>query len=382
MHKIRLKKSISKGVAVILCLWLTTLLPAGCGSRPAGTQQEPSTPAATESATRVITDMAGRQVEIPAKINTVYCAVPTAEAMMYSLAPEKMAAWVNEPSGDVKKYLSDRAKNLPVLGGWMGEKCTANLEEIAKLAPDLIIFMTDLDPVNKAAAGQTADSIMDQTKRPAIVMNSIFTSTPAVYRIMGDILGIQDRAEKLAAYCEQKMAAIGDMVAQIPEDKLVRVYYAEGTAGLATDPADSHHAEVLKFVRGKNVADVPAKSGQGMSPVSMEQVLAWNPDVVLVSSSTDGVKNYQTILSDASWNKVKAVKDGKVYLTPLLPFGWFDRPPNIMRILGIEWLASVLYPEYVDINLNQEVKDFFSLFFNMDLRDEQVTELLNHSVKQ
>ncbi|MFZ3132808.1 MAG: ABC transporter substrate-binding protein, partial [Desulfosporosinus sp.] len=300
MLRIFTKRAVSKGVAILLCLWMITLLLAGCGSKAAGTTPANSASAgdSSQATTRVMTDMAGRQVTIPTKINTVYCAVPTCEAMMYSLAPEKMAAWVNAPSNDLKKYLSDRARNLPVLGGWMGEKCTANLEEIAKLAPDLIIFMTDLDAENKVSSATTANSITDQTKRPVIVLDSIITSTPKVYRIMGDILGVQDRAEKLAAYTEQKMAAVSDMVAKISEDKRVNVYYAEGNAGLATEPEASHHTEVLKFAGGKNVANVQAKSGQGMSPVSMEQVLAWNPDLILVSSSTGGDKNYQTILND------------------------------------------------------------------------------------
>lgn len=132
----------------------------------------------------------------------------------------------------MKKYLSDRAKNLPVLGGWMGEKCTANLEEIAKLAPDLIVFMTTTGVNNNP--GQIADSITNQTKRPVIVMESGFADTAKVYRLMGDILGVQERAESLASYCEKKMKGISDMVAKIPQDKLVSVYYAEGTSGLAT----------------------------------------------------------------------------------------------------------------------------------------------------
>ena len=118
------KRAVSKGMAILLCLWMTILLLSGCGSQAASTT--PATTAtinsSSQATTRVFTDMAGRKVEIPTKINTVYCAVPTAEPMVYSLAPEKLAAWVNAPSDDVKKYLSDRAKNLPVLGGWMGEK--------------------------------------------------------------------------------------------------------------------------------------------------------------------------------------------------------------------------------------------------------------------
>ncbi len=375
MQKICFKGFNSKGVAVLLCLLMTIFLITGCS----GTKQETSTPDATNSTTRVITDMAGRQVEIPTTINTIYCAVPTAEAMVCSLAPEKMVAWVFEQPDAGKKYLSDPVKELPVLGGWMGEKCTANLEEIAKVAPDLIVFMTTLSP-NYDYALKNAESITNQTNRPVVIMDSSFENTAKVYKLMGDILGHQERAEELSAYCEKAMNDIKEMTSKIPQDKLVRVYYAEGAGGLATDPSGSGHTEVLDFVRGVNVADVQAKGGQGMTPVSLEQVLSWNPDVILVSTSTGGEKNYQSILKDASWNNVKAVKDGKVYLTPSLPFNWFDRPPDIMRIIGIKWLANVLYPEYVNIDLNQEVKDFFKLFYNMDLNDEQVAELLKNAI--
>ena len=373
------KSRFSRLAVLLLCFLMISGSLCGCSSSDPGTAPGDQK-SGTEPATREITEMAGRKVTIPAQVNTVYCAVPTAEAMVYSLAPEKMAAWVNTPSDDLKKYLNERAQNLPVLGGWMGEKCTANLEEIAKLSPDLIIFMTDLDEANTIHAVQTSDSITDQTKRPVIVVDSSLTRTAEAYRFMGDALGVQERAEKLALYSEKQMKAISDMVAGIPDDKLVRVYYAEGTGGLATDPADSHHADVLKFVRGVNVADVPARGGQGMSAVSMEQVLSWNPELILVSSSTAGSKNYETILSDPAWADITAVKNKKVYITPLLPFGWFDRPPNIMRVLGVVWLGKLLYPEYVTMDLNQQTREFFSLFFDMELTDEQINELLKNAV--
>jgi len=374
MASMQSRKTLTKGISLLLCFWLAISALSGCASQTA------TTSAPADQNTRVVTDMAGRKVTIPVQINTVYCAVPTAEAMVYTLAPEKMAAWVNAPSDDVKKYLSDRAKSLPVMGGWMGEKCTANLEEITKLAPDLIVFLTPAGVNN--TPDQIADSITAQTKRPVVIMDSALSETAKMYRLMGDILGVQERGEKLAGYCEQKMNGINETVSKVPEDKRVRVYYAEGTGGLATDPSGSDHTQVLDFVKGLNVADIPARGGTGMAAVSMEQVLSWNPAVVLVSSSTGGEKNYQTILSEPSWSQINAVKNGKVYMTPLLPFGWFDRPPNVTRIMGVQWLASVLYPEYVKIDLNQEVKDFFALYYNLNLTDEQVKELLKNAVPQ
>ncbi len=117
------------------------------------------------------------------------------------------------------QYLSERAQNLPVLGGWMGEKCTANLEEIAKLSPDIIVFMTDLETDNMEYATKNAQSITDQTKRPVVVLDSLFTETVEAYRMMGDFIGAQERAEQLASYSEQKMKEVSDMVAKIPEDR-------------------------------------------------------------------------------------------------------------------------------------------------------------------
>lgn len=72
----------------------------------------------------------------------------------------------------------------------------------------------------------------------------------------------------------------------------------------------------------------------------------------------------------------KAVQDGKIYVTPTVPFNWFDRPPNIMRMIGMQWFAGVMYPEYVSYNINDRVKDFFQLFYNVQLTDDQVKALL------
>lgn len=151
------------------------------------------------------------------------------------------------------------------------------------------------------------------------------------------------------------------------------MYYAENADGLATDPTGSSHTEVLDYCKVTNVADVEMKSGQGRTEVSIEQVIAWNPELILCHS---GFVLADDIMNNAQWADIQAVKDGKVYTTPAIPFNWFDRPPNVMRLLGIEWFATVCYPE-IDIDINQEVRDFFSLFYNVDLTDDQLQSLLN-----
>ena len=114
-------------------------------------------------------------------------------------------------------------------------------------------------------------------------------------------------------------------------------------------------------------------SGQGRTEVSIEQVIGWNPEIILCHS---GFLLSDTIYDDPMWADIDAVKNGRVYTTPAVPFNWFDRPPNVMRVLGIDWFANVCYPD-LDLTLEQDVRDFFKLFYLVDLTDEQLDSLLH-----
>lgn len=329
---------------------------------------EPQTAPEEESGTKTVTDMAGRQVEIPTQINSVYCSVPTAESMVCTLLPDLMNGWVNKLSDESAQFLPESLKSLPVLGGWMGQQVTANYEDIIKAAPDVIIYMTD----NLKSKMDIPEEIQSQTGIPVLVVPSELDQTAAVYRWLGEVLGVAERGEALAAYCEEKMAAIAGAIAAIPEEERYSIYYAEKADGLSTEPTGSNHVAVLDFLQLKNVAaDVELKAGQGFTEVSMETVLNWDPDIILTTADS-----YEVVTNSDIWEPLRAVQDGKVFYTPYCPFNWFDRPPNIMRVLGIQWFASQIYPEYVDIDIEQEVRDFFELFYRVDLTDDQVSQLL------
>jgi iron complex transport system substrate-binding protein len=376
---------MKKRLALLLTLLMLLGLAAGCGTQssapPASPEASAETPSAepsveaaaaeNENATRVITDMAGREVTIPANVKSVYCAVPTAEAMISSLCPDKLIGWVNKPSETTLKYLPEKFAALPAIGGWMGQKVTANMEDIIKLNPDVVIYMTNQAVLAK---DETPAQIETQTGKPVIVVPSDFRFTADVYRFLGECLSEAERGEKLAVYCEQKMTEIKDAMAKVPENEKVRVYYAENPDGLATDPSGSGHTEVLDFIGVINVADVEMLAGMGMTAVTIEQIINWNPDVILVSMSS--ADTYKTVMTGATWKDLKAVQDGRVYVTPTAPFNWFDRPPNIMRALGIQYFASIIYPDYITYDINSEIKEFFSLFYNVDLTDDEVASLV------
>jgi iron complex transport system substrate-binding protein len=129
--------------------------------------------------------------------------------------------------------------------------------------------------------------------------------------------------------------------------------------------------EVLERVGAINVA--AAAGTGGITRVSLEQVLAWNPDVILTLEPAF----YRSVAADPLWSSVKAVRDGRIYLAPNLPYGWFDSPPGINRLVGVRWLMSILYPESFPENLHDITRAFYQLFYQVDLSEEQLDMLLS-----
>jgi iron complex transport system substrate-binding protein len=69
-----------------------------------------------------------------------------------------------------------------------------------------------------------------------------------------------------------------------------------------------------------------------------------------------------------------------VYLSPQSPFKWFDKPTGANMIIGIPWVAKILYPDkFQDLNLTADVKEFYSEFYHYDLTDDDVNNILKGS---
>jgi len=313
-----------------------------------------------------IKDAAERQVEIPQRISRVLAAGPPASILLYTLAPEKMIGWVRTPNPAEKAFLKECVRDLPEYGRLTGRGGTANLENVLKFKPDLIIDIGSVGPTYVSLA----NNVQEQTKIPYVLLDGAFNKTPAMYRLLGELLGVKDRAEQLARYADETLNGLHARIAAVPEAERPRVYYGRGINGLETGLAGSINLEVLERVGAINVA-VAAGTG-GLTKVSMEQVLSWNPDVVLALDPAF----YRSIATDPLWASVRAVQNKRIYLAPNLPFGWFDAPPGVNRLIGVRWLTSILYPKQFPESLQETTRQFYKLFYQVDLSDDQVFTLL------
>ncbi len=319
-----------------------------------------------EAFARPFTDAGGRTVEIPDHVTRVLTAGPPASVLVYVLAPDKLTGWVREPSAEEKQFLAPSVQNLPTYGRLTGQGGTANMEAVIAAKPDLIIDVGTVNPTYVSLA----DKVQQQTGIPYVLIDGSFEKTPQTLREVGDLLGVAPRAQELASYAETTLKTLHDGLAKLPSDKRPRVYYGRGPEGLETGLSGSINMEMLQAAGADNVA---AAAGQGgLTNVSLEQVLGWNPDIILAASP----KFAQAVKSDPSWASIEAIKSGKVFTAPALPFGWFDSPPGINRLIGIRWLETLLYPQSFDSDLKADVRAFFKLFYQVDVSDADLDTLL------
>ncbi len=119
----------------------------------------------------------------------------------------------------------------------------------------------------------------------------------------------------------------------------------------------------------KNVA-----SGQkgGLAQVGFEQVVLWDPPVIV----TNDPNFFRESARMPVWQGITAVRNKRVYLSPNLPFGWFDYPPGANRLIGLLWLSEILYPEHFRHDYPKEIARFYKLFYHREPTAAQIAALL------
>ena len=377
-----------KGLALLLALLLPLpMLLSGCAQSagPAASAEAVPTQEAAGAETaqdavappeeaapqeREITDMAGRTMTVPLEIESVFSTGPAAAIYLYTLVPDKLLGW-NYALNDIEKsIILEQYHDLPNFG--QGD--AVNYEAVIAAGPTIALNVTSINDGSIDAS----DALAEQLGVPVVMVSSDLLDAPAVYRFMGELFGVEEQAEALAAYAEETFNAISSL--DIPNEEKVRIYYGNGEDSLETAPAGSSHGQIIDLVNAVNVADLELGDGSRVQ-ISAEQLLAWDPDVIIVNgepkADMTGSAAAEAILADPLFATLKAVQNGAVYGTPNAPFSWVDRPPGPNRIVGMRWLSGLIYPEYLDYDVDEAVREFFQLFYHVELTDEQLTQLYN-----
>jgi iron complex transport system substrate-binding protein len=327
---------------------------------------------------RVITDDAGREIEIPTpdRIKSVFFTSALAQVYVTCLSPDLLGGTASKFDESQLRFLPEGVEKLPYLGTIPNN---GEIDREALLTEDIDIMFSISGVALTRQNISEAESLQAQTGIPCVLVDGSFTKIPGAFRFLGDILGREERAEELAAYCEKSYEAVRSVVATIPEDERITVYYAEGPEGLQTEPETSQHMLGFLEAGALDAAKCDETYGGGMTDVSLEQVLEWDPEVIIAWDTNTRGGAYADILEDPAWQEIEAVRNRRVYAMPNEPWAWCDRPPGVNRIIGIHWVANLLYPDIYDVDMKEVVREFFKVMYGKDLDDETILELLGAS---
>jgi iron complex transport system substrate-binding protein len=311
-----------------------------------------------------VADGAGRAVPVPAKVERVFPAGPPAAIFLYTLVPELLLGWPRANRPEEREFLLPDIGARPEVGRITGRGNTANLETVLALKPDLIL---DVGSVAQTYVS-LADRVQQQTGIAYALLDGRFDNTAAAFRTLGELIGQRDKGEASARYTVDTIKTITDRIATIPRAGRPRVYYARGPRGLETGLGGSINVETIELL-AQNVA---GETRGGLATVSIEQVLLWNPDVIVTIDQDFAA----TVRSDPAWASIQAVRDGRVHLSPKMPFGWVDFPPCVNRLMGLKWLAKILYPDRFPEDIRAQTREFYTRFYHVTPNDAQIDRVL------
>lgn len=355
---------MKKTVAAMTTAALAAALLAGCGGTPDASSaqqgsQDSSTSQQTGAETRVVTDMSGVEVTIPAEVKEVVNLWASSNSAMLALG-----------AGDLLSGTMDYTKGLP----WANfvypdivnvPTAAENAEELLKLDPDVIIcpYADDAEAYRNAGL-------------PAVhLMYNDYASMREGVTILGNILGGEyvQKAADWVSLVDENLAIVNEALGDLSEEDKPVVYYIQGMGdkGLYyTYGADTIVGEWVNYAGGVFASDMLNLEG---SQAQAEEVLALNPDVVIIGGPAQH-KLYDDLMADPAWQDITAVKEGRVYTNPMGLFPW-DRY-SLESALQILWAAETLHPDLVDVDMEQKVQEFYQDFVGVELTEEQAGYIL------
>jgi iron complex transport system substrate-binding protein len=353
---------MKKLALLFISLMMITAMIAGCTKSPATVI--PTEAAATEAGPVVITDAVGRTLTfetLPQRI--VIAGKATALLLdtfyMFPEASERLVAY---------EMRSQSSANFlavvdPNLNSKIALENNSAAEQIAAATPDLVILKTYM-----------SESMGAPLEALGINVMYVDMETPATFysdvRNLGAVLGNPARAEEIVSYFEGVVGGIAAKTAALTDEEkpsvlLLQQSTKDNEIAFKVAPVEWLQTLMVTNAGGKAVWADMADPG-GWNVVNVEQVAAWDPDIILiVNYSGEAVAVVDGLKTDPTWSELRAVQDGKIYAFPMDFVSW-DQPDSRWS-LGMLWTATVIQPElFADVDMTEEIIKFYKTIYNLD----------------
>lgn len=312
------------------------------------------------SATREVTDDSGKQVLLPARVERIADAWYAHHSLLMTLgAGGEIVATVNHPESQPWMFHIQPSLNqaLSVKG------TTFNAESLLAMKVDVVFV----------SAGNRDAVALRQAGLPVVEMKfTDFDSMKRSLRTTAQVLGTPQaakRAEDYIHYLDNHLQTIASKTESLAVQQRPRVLHIQSLNPLKVDGSDTLIDQWIRAAGGRNAAD--GLKGN-MQSVSAEQLLAWQPDVIILAASAGDIS---TSAYASQFALLDAVKRGRVWRNPAGVFPW-DRY-GTETALQIQWAAQKLHPPlFPNLNMVQATRDFYRRFFDYPLTPEEAQKIL------
>lgn len=318
-----------------------------------------STAKAESQKPKTITDSAGKQVEIPAKIDRiaelwgahieVLQTLGVGDKVVTSTFTPQSRPWLFKVIPTLDKAVYSVIANL-------------NIEELVSKKPDIVFI-------------PTADTNVDKLSKMGLPVVQLsftdFESMKKCFTLTGQILGgnAVEKAKNYNSYLDNKLNMIKAITTKIPEEQKPKVLHISNAEPFKADGNNTIINDWIEVAGGINVAKEVKGNRQ---TVSAEQILQWNPDIIIVS---ENIKSIDKITKDDRLKNVSAVKNGKVFLNPDGAFLW--NRYGTEEALQVQWAAKTIQPDkFQSLDIAKETKSFYKEFLKYNLTDDDVQRIL------
>ena len=387
-----MNKTLKSIISIVLCM--ATLVFIGCAkttpetpsisekpteSAQAAPENNSESEVTEEAESRTVTDALGKEVTVPGKVENIAIISTMPLASVYCMAggdPAKLVALTpSSKNAAVNSFLNLVAPELENISTAFAEGESINIEELLNLNPDVIFYNID-DPVGVEAVGK-----LEMMGVPCVGFDTRISNTIETFNnwatLVGQVLGTETEVEQIVKYGYEVEQMVIDRVSAIPEEDrksaIILSNYNEAMIQVAGSTFGRYWLSTVGAIN-------PAEGiEQKIAPVSLEQIYEWDPDVILLNSfsafTAEQVMNNAAI-EGHDWSGLTAVKNGEFYKMPLGMYYWF--PPCSDSPLALIWIAKHVYPEqFADIDMDAEIKDFYSRFYGIELTDDDMLKLYN-----
>ena len=372
--------------AILAALMLLNL--AACGAAPADTQQPQATEAQQqENQDKTVVDLMGREVKVPEEVQKIAAIAGPTYEMVFMLGSGDQIAMVKSGHTDSYPLANLTNPRLETLEGLAANPSSSvNIEDYLKHDIDLVVYydneieLKKFDAVDMAAIvvskntgliesleeakGLTIDQFIEKLTQPLDILSTALNTEEA-----------RSEYETWRDYCDQKLRMVYERTKDIPMEERQTVYWGNtwGEEIRSTYALKNRWYEV-NLAGGQLIGP---EENSNFPEVTAEQLYSWDPDIILVDNhgGLPGLVMQSMYRENSKWSTLSAVQNQQLHR---IPAGVFFLDKGSTTTLLVLWMATILQPElFSDIDMVEEVKYYYSEFYEYDLTDEEAQNVIN-----